>query len=320
MKKRKFIGITLIAASVLLQVGYATTAGQNLSTVNIGEFKVNFQSAKVTNQDKYMNVKVTPDSSKGTVSVDVANLYPGARFGVETVVNNSGELDATITKIEILQRSKEYSELYNNLIGYVGDAQIENYNAYLKETYLGQVVKADEALTIGLEMGLSPNVTTLQNEQVQFDIRIEFGQEEPSTGGGGGGGTGGGGGGDNNGGGTLPDIDIETPDTELPEESIPGGGIELPEESIPGEDIELAEEGIPGGGIELPEESIPGGARSKSDRDTPEGLIELLEESIPGGQMLPQTGGVTPTLVYGIGIALLGSGIAIYRKKDEKGR
>ena len=82
----------------------------------------------------------------------------------------------------------------------------------------------------------------------------------------------------------------------------------MPIGPAPGEPVT---EPVPQPEVELPDEELPG-----SEATTPEEDTVIAEEPVPGG-MLPKTGGVTPFLVYGLGLTLLGSGIAIYRKKDE---
>lgn len=286
MKRRKLVGITLMVASILFQVGYATTAGQNTHTVNTEVFKVGFEDRPSIKHDAYMDV--TAEVEEGIVNINVSNLYPGGRFEVIPIIKNSGELDATITEVQFVEKQGEgYShELFEAVVGYSKGQIVDDYSAYLRDTYLGQVIEADDTLVIPLALGLDPEQTGLQDERMQFSLILQFAQEEIDTGGG-----------ENEGSGGNKDPSIETEeiDKELPEEPI------LEEPIVnPDEDITLPEEPIPGDEIPLPEEEI-----------------EVIEKQNPKGDVLPKTGGVTPVLVYGLGIALLGSGIVIYRKKDE---
>lgn len=288
MKRRKLVGITLIVVSILLQVGYATTSGQNTHMVNTEVFKVGFQDDPSIKHDAEMDV--TAEVGKGIVTINVSNLYPGGQFEVIPSIKNSGELDATITQVQFVETQGEgYShELFEALVGYSQGQTVSDYSAYLSDIYLGQVIKADDTLTIPLALGLDPKETGLQNERMQFSLVLQFSQKEIDNGGGENGGSGGG---------KDPSTETEEVDKEILEKPIVN-----PKEPIvnPNEEIPLPEEEIPLVEILIPEEEI-----------------DVIEKQDLETSVLPKTGGITPILVYGLGIALLGSGIMIYRKKDE---
>lgn len=227
MKRRKLVGITLMVASILLQVGYATTAGQNTHIVSTEVFKVQFEDNPSIKYDAYMDV--TAEVEKGIVSINVSNLYPGGKFEVIPIIKNSGELDATITEVQFVETQGEgYSpELFKALVGYSKDQTVGDYSAYLSNTYLGQVIEADATLAIPLELGLDPKETGFQNERTQFSLILQFAQKETGTGGGG-----------NEVSGEEPnqstgveESDKDT-DTGIPEEQIPVGELVVPKEEI----------------------------------------------------------------------------------------
>lgn len=289
MKKSKLVGLTLMIASVLLQVGYAAT--NTMQTVSTRTFKVKFEGNPQAAYDPYM--EVTTQLEDGMVKVSVQNLYPGGKFSVASTVRNTGEKEAEIIDVQVKEAEDKQNshELYKNLQGYVDDKPIEGgYSEYLAQAYQGKLLKPGEAMEIVIDMGLSVEVTELQGEQTQFNIIIQFAQSDldEETGSGGNGGSQGGGSGSNTG--------IQYPDINRGEEALPGESTE----------VDIEEETLPGGSAESGRQ---GGTSSGGNRE-----VDLLDENIPGG-VLPQTGGVSHMLIYSIGIVLLGSGLAIYKKK-----
>lgn len=296
MKRRKLVGITLIATSILLQVGYATSADQITNTVSTKAFKVDFEGNPVITQVEEMDV--TAQVGSGVVTITANNLYPGAEFGVTPTVKNNGEYEAKVTHVELVEKTGQASsiQLLDAMTDYAGYQDAEAYNTYLSDTYVGKVIGVGETLAIPIELGLKGEETGFQSTAAQFDVVFQFEQEEVGGSGGEDGGNGG---------------DKEPTEPSKPEQ--PDESIDIPDEEVPigPAPDEPVTEPVPQPEVELPDEELPG-----SEATTPEEDTVIAEEPVPGG-MLPKTGGVTPFLVYGLGLTLLGSGIAIYRKKDE---
>lgn len=296
MKRRKLVGITLIATSILLQVGYATSAGQITNTVSTKAFKVDFEGNPVITQAEEMDV--TAQVGSGVVTITANNLYPGAEFGVTPTVKNNGEYEAKVTHVELVEKTGQASsiQLLDAMTDYAGYQDAEAYNTYLSDTYVGKVIGVGETLAIPIELGLKGEEAGFQSTATQFDVVFQFEQEEVGGSGGEDGGNGG---------------DKEPTEPSKPEQ--PDESIDIPDEEVPigPAPDEPVTEPVPQPEVELPDEELPG-----SEATTPEEDTVIAEEPVPGG-MLPKTGGVTPFLVYGLGLTLLGSGIAIYRKKDE---
>ncbi len=292
MKRRKLVGITLIATSILLQVGYATSADQITNTVSTKAFKVDFEGSPVITQAEEM--EVTAQVGSGVVTITANNLYPGAEFGVTPTVKNNGEYEAKVTHVELVEKTGQASsiQLLDAMADYAGYQDAEAYNTYLSDTYVGEVIGVGETLAIPIELGLKGEETGFQSTAAQFDIVFQFEQEEVDNSGG-----------DND----SDDGDDEGQEPSKPEQ--PDESIDIPDEEIPSGPT--PEESVTEPEVELPDEELPG-----SEATTPEEDTVIAEEPVLGS-MLPKTGGVTPFLVYGLGLALLGSGIAIYRKKDE---
>ena len=107
----------------------------------------------------------------------------------------------------------------------------------------------------------------------------------------------------------LTESTILSPDTEieLDENEIPEGSANITDATVveDGDDVE----------VDIQGEEIPAGPADLTGIEEVD--TEISEEDVPGGA-LPKTGGITPMLVYGVGIALFGSGIALYRKKEEE--
>lgn len=292
MKRRKLVGITLIVAAILLQVGYATTIGQIDTTVRTKEFKVDFEKSVIMANDASIEVesKVEP----GKVDIVVSNLYPGGKFDVVSTARNKGEYDAEITDVELIEGQGEglSSELFRSLVGYIDNQTVEDYNNYLKSTYMGRIVKIGEAIDIPLHMGMSIEETGLENETVEFKLVLQFEQVETDSGGG----TNPGQGGDNNG-----DTDKVEPSKkpEIPKDQVIEPG--MPEET----QLEALQ----------PEEPIL--TPNLDENSNPIPTPETTTQEVSKRDILPKTGGVTPIIIYGLGIILLGSGIAIYKKKEE---
>lgn len=285
-----------MSSAILLQVGYAANVSQSHPIVNTGGFDVYFENPVTSEASE--QVEVVVNEKGNTLDIKVQNLYPGAEFNIETHIKNNGNISAQVKDIKLHSTQTDTSkDLMDMLVGYGTSGDVyggeESYNSYLQKTYQGHQLDKGDSMPLKFKLGMNPEIENLQNETVEFSIQISLEQVINSGGGGG-----------SSGGGSDPDTDIENPDTDLPEETIPGGGITIPEITVP--EIDLQEETIPGGAtaidVNVPDEGIPGGAVT----------------NLPGGGMLPKTGGIAPTLVYTIGFAMLAGGLVVYRKKDKE--
>lgn len=288
MKKRKILGVTLMASALLLQVGYATTTTMDTYKIsNTKAFQVYFE--EVTTQSSADDVKVEVLQPEGTTTLNIKakKLYPGSDFKVSTKIKNYGSTTAKISDIYIKQIgdiTPESTKLYEKLVGYNGEIQLKGdklYNDYLLENYMGKEIKSNEEMLLTFGMGLDFEVEDLQNASTEFELVVTLEQVTSGNGGG----------------------SSEEPGED---DTIPDNEVEVPEEPVPGGPVD-----IPDGVVEVLEEPVPGG-----EVIIPDDEIGIPEENIPAGGMLPKTGGITPYLVYGLGMTMLCSGIMIYRKKE----
>ncbi len=299
MKMKQWLGLCLILSSLLLQVGYATTT--TMETVRYTDnFSICITDVKVKEQSPQVEVNLNQDPEGKVVNIQVNNLYPGAQFRIGSSITNKGSIDGKITAIQLEQVGKvtdASTRLYKALSGYGAGGEVyygsEQYEAYLIENYEGKVIKPSESLDLEFGMLLDESLEDLQNEQTEFQLTFEFAQDIPDAGKPDGGKPDGG----------KPDEgkpdegkpDEDKPDENIPDEAIPGG---------PTEEGNLEE-------IELPDEAVPEGPAKDPDNKKPQDTPEASSPS-----KLPQTGGVTPFLVYGVGIVMLGSGLILYKKKE----
>jgi LPXTG-motif cell wall-anchored protein len=299
MKMKQWLGLCLILSSLLLQVGYATTT--TMETVRYTDnFSICITDVKVKEQSPQVEVNLNQDPEGKVVNIQVNNLYPGAQFRIGSCITNKGSIDGKITAIQLEQVGKvtdASTRLYKALSGYGAGGEVyygsEQYEAYLIENYEGKVIKPSESLDLEFGMLLDESLEDLQNEQTEFQLTFEFAQDIPDAGKPDGGKPDGG----------KPDEgkpdegkpDEDKPDENIPDEAIPGG---------PTEEGNLEE-------IELPDEAVPEGPAKDPDNKKPQDTPEASSPS-----KLPQTGGVTPFLVYGVGIVMLGSGLILYKKKE----
>lgn len=299
MKMKQWLGLCLILSSLLLQVGYATT--RTMETVRYTDnFSICITDVKVKEQSPQVEVNLNQDPEGKVVNIQVNNLYPGAQFRIGSSITNKGSIDGKITAIQLEQVGKvtdASTRLYKALSGYGAGGEVyygsEQYEAYLIENYEGKVIKPSESLDLEFGMLLDESLADLQNEQTEFQLTFEFAQDIPGEG--------------------KPDGG--KPDGGKPDEGKPDGG--KPDEGKPDENI--PDETIPGGPteegnleeIEIPDEAVPEGPAKDPDTKKPQDTSEASSPS-----KLPQTGGVTPFLVYGVGIVMLSSGLILYRKKE----
>ena len=289
MKRKRWLGLCLILSSLLLQVGYATTT--TMETVHYTDnFSICITDIKVKEQSSQVEVNLNQDSEGKVVNIQVNNLYPGAQFRIGSSITNKGSIDGKITAIQLEQVGEvtdASTQLYNALSGYGAGGEVyygsEEYENYLIETYEGKVIKPNESLDLEFGIRLDESLADLQNEQTEFQLTFEFAQDIPDEG--------------------KPDEG--KPDEGKPDEGKPDE--DIPDEAIPGWPIEEGnlEE------IELPDEAVPEGPAEDPYNEKPQ---DTSEASSP--LKLPQTGGVTPFLVYGVGIVMLGSGLILYKKKE----
>ena len=284
MKMKQWLGLCLILSSLLLQVGYATTT--TMETVRYTDnFSICITDVKVKEQSPQVEVNLNQDPEGKVVNIQVNNLYPGAQFRIGSSITNKGSIEGKITAIQLEQVGEvtdASTRLYKALSGYGDGGEVyhgsEQYEAYLIGKYEGKVIKPSESLDLEFGMLLDESLADLQNEQTEFQLTFEFAQDIPGEG--------------------KPDggkPDEDKPDENIPDEAIPGWPIE--KDNL--EEIELPDEAVPEGPAEDPDNKRP--------QDTPEALSP---------SKLPQTGGVTPFLVYGVGIVMLGSGLILYKKKE----
>lgn len=304
MKMKQWLGLCLILSSLLLQVGYATTT--TMETVRYTDnFSICITDVKVKEQSPQVEVNLNQDPEGKVVNIQVNNLYPGAQFRIGSSITNKGSIDGKITAIQLEQVGKvtdASTRLYKALSGYGAGGEVyygsEQYEAYLIETYEGKVIKPSESLDLEFGMLLDESLADLQNEQTEFQLTFEFAQDIPDGG--------------------KPDEgkpDEGKPDGGKPDAGKPDAG--KPDEGKPDENI--PDEAIPGWPIEkdnleeiqLPDEAVPEGPAKDPDTKKPQDTPEASSLS-----KLPQTGGVTPFLVYGVGIVMLGSGLILYKKKE----
>lgn len=296
MRKTKLIGAALMSSAIFLQVGYAATTTMSHEIVNTGNFDVYFQNPVVTESSDYVEVGVKENSN--ALDITVSNIYPGATFNLLTKMSNTGKVDAKITDINLnvkpsaIHTDLAYNtELMKMLVGYDEDNNAYHgevaYEAYLTKAYKNYIIEQGKEIPIEFSIGMNSEITNLQSQAVEFSIEIRLEQVEnkvnPPT--------------DPD---PTPDPDPKPdPDIEVPEEIVPGGEVKVPESEI-----------------EVPEESLPGGATEQPEVELTE--VEISEEKVPGGGLLPQTGGITPTLVYSIGFAMLAGGLMLYRKEEKE--
>ncbi|WP_069999549.1 LPXTG cell wall anchor domain-containing protein [Cellulosilyticum sp. I15G10I2] len=280
-KKSKLIGLALIISAILLQVAYAATVTGVARDENY-EIKLH---CEVGEKSEYLNVTVKADESKGGVMlVGAGNLYPGAFFVIDSVIENLGG-SIKLESVEIKPTGEGNQELYRNLIFYDekdNEITVDQYKSYLVQQHADGIIGRDETKKFRLKIGLSPEVTELENESTEFLIEIKYVQAVIDTGGG-------------------------TGDNENPN----SGGPETPGNTTGPDDTTIPDEIIPAGptAVELIDEDIPGG-----DTD-----IDLVDETIPGGPAkLPKTGGVGALLVYALGLTMLGGGVSLYRKGKKE--
>ncbi len=334
--KTKLLGVVLMSSALLLQVGYAATTTEYAPLNNTQAFDVYFADPVILRADSGIQVEMTEGTGtdKGSLDIQVGNMYPGAGFAFETTIYNDGNTDARVADILIDVKEKgtegghDYNtELMDMLVGYDTSKEayttLEAYRNYLVDTYEDKVIKQGETLPICFSMAMNEAEEGRQNQEVVFSVRLQFAQVE--TGGGGGTGT------------TNPDPDPDPDDPDDPDEETPGPGttpggedpeVDIPDEPIPGGSTDPGTDPgtttgtTPGGEdpeVDIPDEAIPGG--STDPGTTPGGEdpeVTIPDESIPGGAKLPQTGGMTPYIVYGAGSLMMLSGLFCCRRKETK--
>lgn len=301
-KKSKLIGLVLMISAILLQVGYASTVNI-VGVAGTEDYRIEMES-EAGESSEYVNVNLKADENKGgVVLVDVGNLYPGAYFTVISHIKNVGKKDVRFKSADIKCLDEQNKALYDNLVFYDDKGTVmslENYKAYLNTRHQENKFKVGENEQLALRMGLSPEVTNLENTKTSFLIEILYEQEkEVIVDPGEGGGSGGGGGGSSGGGPGTPGTIITPPTPSIPINPANPEEIQIPEEMTPAGPVvaDGTEETAP----QQPEE------------------IDVPEEVIPQGPAkLPKTGGMSSLFVYALGLTMLGGGISIYRKGKKQ--
>lgn len=284
-KKSKLIGLALIMSAILLQVAYAATdkISGTVSTVDY-EMKVDSEVGKVSD---YVKVELKEDGDGSRLEILVSNLYPGASFELKSEMRNTGKNDILFKAINIKYDGDRYNSLesaalYDYLVSYDDQGEeipLSQYKDYLNQIFKDKVIKSGDQTPFDLWIGLSKDLTELENTETGFSLLFELDYKQVETGTGTN---------PNTGGPETPGSTTGPDDMTIPDDTIPAGAVtaEVVDEDIPGgqTDIELVDEGIPGGPTKL-----------------------------------PKTGGMGALLVYALGLTLLGSGISLYRKgkKDE---
>ncbi len=237
-KKIKLIGLALIISAILLQVAYAATVTGVARDERYG-IKLH---CEVGEKSDYLNVTVKEDELKGGVMlVEAGNLYPGAFFVIDSIVENLGGA-IKLESVEIKPTGKGNQELYRNLIFYDeqdNETTVEQYKNYLIQKHANGIIERDEKKNFRLKIGLSSEVTELEKESTEFLIEIIYVQAVINTGGP-----------------STPGNTIGPDVTTILDETIPAGPAttEIIGEDIPGgaTDLEVIDETIPGGPAKLP--------------------------------------------------------------------
>lgn len=334
MKWNKLLGISLIASSLFLQVGYATT--YNPVITNPTQYDIYFKDAAISCESAYVKATIA-ESTKGEAALElqVENIYPGEKFTFTATIENLRGRDVKIADVQLAvldEKSKGYNvALMDMLVGYDEAERMykgpDKYRDYLVYTYKNRILKAGqgtlggESFPVSFMMGMDTGETGRMNERVAFKIIFVFEDvvDEPNE--------------------ERPPVPpTETmPDEPLVDDLIPGGGSTHPdvsegETSLPTDPLEDGDEAfiiidddpIPGGSIgqieqEQPEEIDPIVLTEQITREEQEEIEEVIEDDeVPKGGMLPQTGGIAPQLVYGLGVMLLTGGIALYTRKEKQ--
>lgn len=184
MKRARFLLLALVVAIMMMGAGYAYWSEriEIKNTVNTGELDVKFTEADVKVDDDYedlLDKKEEKHRSKGApwvakaevdskdnkkVVVEVKNMYPGARFTVETKLKNTGTIHAKLTDIEFdfEHGSKDFAKYLILKEIKIGDKTYESDKAVNKVDLSDWEVKLLK--TSGLRTNEAENVEGVQPE------------------------------------------------------------------------------------------------------------------------------------------------------------
>lgn len=296
MKKRRLLGVALIISSLLLPIGYATSFDMPIAVANNERYEAGFEKIdfEIVGEEQYIKVeKSQVDSS--SVSFSVSNIYPGASFKMMPIIKNYGTETIQLSGLTVGYLDGDET-FFGFLKGYdeAGKAlALNGYNQYLTKQVKGMQLKPNENVTLMLNMGLDNDITELKNIQSAFYLTVSFDQIEILP--------------------TQTPTPVETPTTtETPESTITPTPIVTPEPTLV--PVEIAEEPVPGAPVigeiiqepsteNVEEELVPGG---------------MAKEAEPSKGNLPKTGGIGIGIIYIIAIGLMGMGIILCRKKENR--
>lgn len=299
MKIKRLLGGTLIMSSLLLPIGYAASFPTPIAIVSNERYEAGFETIdfEILGEEQY--ISVTKGTSSGnSVQFSISNLYPGAGFKMKPLIRNYGSESIKLSGITLECIGGDQA-FFNLLQGYdeAGKAlDVGDYNQYLTQQVKGKVLKASETTELVLSMELSSTIIELKETGMEFRLSVAFEQAEVDP--------------------TPTPTSTSTPETtpipsSTPEPTSTPTQV-VPEETVPGGTATevVPEEGVPGGKvIEQPKvEIIP-------DEQVPAGATE--DAHITKGK-LPKTGGIGTGIIYAVATGLLGTGIILCRKKENK--
>lgn len=301
MKIKRLLGGTLIMSSLLLPIGYASSFPIPIDVAINERYEVGFETIdfEILGEEQYISV-TKGASSSNSVHFSISNLYPGAGFKMKPIIKNYGSEAIKISEI-VLEYTDGDQDFFNLLQGYDETGKglgMGDYNQYLTQQVQGKVLKANETTELALSMELSPTITELKETGMEFRLSVVFEQAEadptptptstPET---------------------TP-IPSSTPTSTPQRTSTPTQGI--PEETVPGGTTTEV----------VPEEEVPGGKVVEQPK-----LEIITDEQVPAGATedahvtkgeLPKTGGIGAGIIYAVATGLLGTGIILCRKKENK--
>ena len=305
MKIKRLLGGTLIMSSLLLPIGYAASFPTPIAVANNELYEARFETIdfELLGEEQYISV-MKGASSSNSVHFSISNLYPGAGFKMKPIIRNYGSEAIKISEI-VLEYIGGDEEFFNLLQGYDETGKVlgmGDYNQYLTQQVQGKVLKANETTELALIMELSPTITELKESEMEFRLSIAFEQAEadptptPTS---------------------TPNSPPESTTTPTSTPTSTPQGTTTPTEVVP-------EETVPGGTATevVPEEEVPGGKVVEQPK------LEIIpDEQVPAGATedahvtkgeLPKTGGIGAGIIYAVATGLLGTGIFLCRKKENK--
>ncbi len=295
MKIKRLLGGTLIMSSLLLPIGYAASFPTPIDVAINERYEAGFESIdfEILGEEQYISV-TKGASSSNSVHFSISNLYPGAGFKMRPIIRNYGSEAIKLSGI-VLECTGGDQEFFNLLQGYDETGKVlgmGDYNQYLSQQVQGKVLKANETTELALSMELSPTITELKESEMEFRLNVVFEQAEADP--------------------TPTPIPSSTPTpTSTPQATSTPTQV-VPEETVPGGTTTevVSDEEVSGGKVvEQPKVEII------SDEQVPAGATE--DAHVTKGK-LPKTGGIGAGIIYAVATGLLGTGIILWRKKENK--